>query len=147
MPSKNRDFEYTGQERDQIAAAYAAAAGLARETHESLEGELLAALQLERKDRNSLLVARATVIEGFLDGFGRDPHASELAGYSPGVRAAVILGAFIKLRARQSGRADGTAYDKVVRLCRIAISAHTRMLDRGLAKTAARTVGIKNPEE
>lgn len=139
--AKARLWEYTDDERKQIVEAYDAAAGLAREAHESLVSELEEALRMERKNRSGLMMARALVVEGFLEGFGRDPRASELAQFTPGVRAAVVLGAFIKSKARQRGaRMDGGEYDRTVRLCRTAVSAHARMLDRGLAKSARRTI-------
>lgn len=51
------------------------------------------AAKFERKERSSMTVARALVVQSFYLGLMNDPTASTLAGMSAGCRDAVIVGA------------------------------------------------------
>jgi hypothetical protein len=89
----------------------------------------------ERSGRSCATAAKALIVGAFLDGYGRDPRASEIATYSAGLQHAVILGADAKYRVGKM--ADGKMLAGFIEHGRAAAKAHEDYIRRGLRAAMA----------
>ena len=131
-------FRYTQSQKAAIEAAYNNAAYIVERFDHNHEFD--AATKFERKARSCVHVAKALVANGFLEGFTNNPRASEIAGTSPGIRTAIILGADAKRRGRPTDDSSSRAYERVPALGRAAAAAHDEYLRSGCERARVEIV-------
>ena len=87
------NWTYTAAERRTIDQTYAAVAYVVDHMGHSQPAALRDALRHERRERSSVTVAKALLIQGFMSGREHNPTAADLACISPGIITATIIGA------------------------------------------------------
>lgn len=89
--------EYTRKEVDAIHAAYCALEQLCVRNGATCENRLIDALHTERKERSSVTVAKALIIESAFDANYSKLRPADLYDYSPGLAVAIMVGDCLRL--------------------------------------------------
>jgi hypothetical protein len=132
-------FQYTAKEKQIIDSAYDRVSWMVdRFDHDNV---LATALKQIRKGRSSITVAKALAVSAFLQGFGTDPRASEIArhGGGPYMQLLIVLGADAKSRGPGPGATEAHLFNCFPDLARDAVAAHDTYIVRG-GRAAAQAI-------